>query len=203
MQSKIERVVIDRMLKCPDCKGTCYYTKPGRTERSRCKQCFEDDIFLLRYRTAKLKEEWVDPAKAKLVREKFKTKFTVFTENLNPHTQNSYAHSAAYFGAKYLYTTEIFSDIEIIDTVFHNTGVIEGTAQLSRFIEPKFAVFFLGKTRNKKFIGSHIMNILRQRETDYHFSFIVIPDAKSVKEAYEYPEIEQYFEGLREDGAVV
>lgn len=200
---KLEKSILNRMQACKDCSGACYYTKPGSDKKSRCKSCFEDDLFLFRFRTAKLNESYIDPQVSKKIREKFHRNYTVFTTSLNPNTQNTYAHSAGFFATRYLYKTEIFSDIDIIDTVFNNAGVKEGTAQLAKFLEPQFAVFFLGKTLNRKFIGAHIMNILREREMNFKFSFLVLPSVESVKQAYEYEEIEHYLKDLSDRGAVV
>jgi len=186
---KIQKKIND----CTVCNGKIYYT--GKTKLAkRCPHCYKRELFQFRFREAQIDEKFIDRVYAEKVRELFKGQLTIVMCDWNVERQRKWANSAALVATSVGLRTAIYSDKDLIDTVFNRAGTEERKAWDSRFLDPQFLVIFLGTVVNRNFIGSYVMELFWQRERHNKLTFGIIPSLNKVDELYKDEQLKKFLE---------
>ena len=185
----IETKIIKAIENCSLCNGSLHYEKDGKSVR--CK-CFLKNRFLYLFRKAKIKDSLIKKEIANIIREFFVDQPTVCLEIAYDRTRQIYVNSAAYEACKRGYSTRIYTDEDVISSVFDKANTDEGSSPLDRYIEPDFLILQIGYIKNRDFIGGHIRIIFEKRESYNKKTLIITPGIESVKLKYEDSRLDEY-----------
>ena len=196
-------VIRKRYRNCKKCNNSRFIHKDGKIVEC---ECFKYGLWLEKFKNSGADENKVDRVALKTLSNKFKKFNTLAFTDYNGTERNVFAASAVYLAIKNGYYAEIFTDRDIIESIFNDVGVVKSQSELQRFLDPPILVLRLGLTRNIDFLGSHILDLILKREASGNNkkTLILIPSIQSIQDRYEFEDLNDYFDNdLRTRGALI
>lgn len=179
--------------KVKDCKkcSNLRHVKNAEGKMIRC-ACYNTALFLTLFDESGGNESYVNRKIVDQIKDGLKGSNLFTVMSISPNKRLIYLHSSIYLAARHLFSSAVYSDQDVRDSVFNGVDISPEKGSMARFEAPDILIFQLCTIRNNDYLSKFMLQVVQRRLSQNKKTVLLLPSQNCINRCYGDTEFNTY-----------